>query len=100
MASEWTFLGIFIYKEKLIMTSCIANQFYLEKINQKQDSKLLNFGKQLATKSIIIYFDQQRNYQICMMNLAQDFHLWHEFFSFDGSHSFNSNFLDDLSTCH
>jgi hypothetical protein len=28
------------------------------------------------------------------MNLAQDFHLCHKFFSFHSSHSFNSNFLE------
>ena len=33
------------------------------------------------------------HYQISMVNLAQNFHLWHEFSSFCSSHFFDCNFL-------
>lgn len=40
MVSKGTLLGIFVYKEELIVSSSIANQLYLDKINPKQASKL------------------------------------------------------------
>ena len=40
MAFKGTLLGIFIYKEELVIGSRIANQFYLDKIKPEQESKL------------------------------------------------------------
>jgi hypothetical protein len=40
IAFKGTLLGIFIYKEQLVISSCIANQFYLDKIKPDKESKL------------------------------------------------------------
>lgn len=40
MAFKGTLLGKFIYKEELVISSRIANQFYLDKIKPEQVSKL------------------------------------------------------------
>ena len=40
MAFNGTLLGIFIYKEELLLSSRTANQFYLDKIKPEKESKL------------------------------------------------------------
>lgn len=94
MTSKWTFLGIFIYKEELIITSCIANQFYLDKI-KRIGVKFPKYWKKQAPKlkDIGDYSSYVKQYQICVVNLAQDFHFCQKFFSFCSSHLFDSNFL-------
>lgn len=39
MASKRTLLGIFINEEELIISGSIANQFYLDKIKPKLESR-------------------------------------------------------------